>query len=496
MKTRKNFMKTAGGGGFPRLARVMTCLMLMLTGLGTGAWATDVYLVGNGTGNWLNGVAWDPGVADNKMTEQNGVYSITFNDVDANSELQFKFAINGTWAVNYGCTSTDANELNKTLSNIDATGGTNFLFGLTEKADVTISFNLSEMTYMISTKGMKVGDDAAAGYTVSLKDGTADADKWTVKVGDGTAQALPIEGLSEGQTVTLTYTGSRRVKSVTATWTPAEGGSEEPAAKEPATVTTAPTGAAGLTTASAVTEKLVTGGVADGGTLKYAITNTTTQPDDAAFTLTISPTVSDLKTALSMSTLAAGTYYVWYKVFADADHADSEAAYVSVAVALPPLSITSPSVGQVIGSDGKNYVAANVPTGVDKVAMIAYVSGSNGLAIALADEASTMNWATAKSTCEAKTPAFTGGTWKLPTQDEWKQMFKANGNNEESYSGLNTAITNAGGTALPENNLYWSSSEYNSDRAYLLGFDEDEGKANWLNNRKANRLDVRACLAF
>ena len=34
---RKIFMKTAGGGGFPRLARVMTCLMLMLTGLGTGA---------------------------------------------------------------------------------------------------------------------------------------------------------------------------------------------------------------------------------------------------------------------------------------------------------------------------------------------------------------------------------------------------------------------------------------------------------------------------
>ena len=62
---------------------------------------------------------------------------------------------------------------------------------------------------------------AATGYTVSLKDGVEDADKWTVKVGDGTAQALPVEGLSEGQTLTLTYTGSRRVKSVTATWTPA-----------------------------------------------------------------------------------------------------------------------------------------------------------------------------------------------------------------------------------------------------------------------------------
>ena len=43
MKTKKNFMKTAGGGGFPRLARVMTCLMLMLTGLGTGAWADETY---------------------------------------------------------------------------------------------------------------------------------------------------------------------------------------------------------------------------------------------------------------------------------------------------------------------------------------------------------------------------------------------------------------------------------------------------------------------
>ena len=141
--------------------------LALLVTAATQAWATDVYLVGNGTGNWVNGATWDPGVAGNKMTEQNGVYSITFNDVDANSELQFKFALNGTWDVNYGCTSTDANELNKTLSNIDATGGMNFLFGLTEKADVTISFNPSEMTYMISTKGMKVGDDAASGIELT-----------------------------------------------------------------------------------------------------------------------------------------------------------------------------------------------------------------------------------------------------------------------------------------------------------------------------------------
>ena len=200
-----------------RKNKLLLLLALLLTAA-TGAWATDVYVVGNGTGNWLNGVAWDPGAAGNKMTEQNGVYSITFNDVDANSELLFKFAINGSWNENFGCTSWDANELNKTLSNIEA-GGANFKFGLTEKADVTISFNLSELTYMISTKGMKVGDDAAAGYTVSMKDGVKDADKWTVKVGEGLAQALPIGGLKGdgSETVTLQYNGRLKVKGVKAT---------------------------------------------------------------------------------------------------------------------------------------------------------------------------------------------------------------------------------------------------------------------------------------
>lgn len=160
----------------------------------------------------------------------------------------------------------------------------------------------------------------------------------------------------------------------------------------------------------------------------------------------------------------------------------------------PSLSITNPVVGQVIGSDGKNYAAANVPSGVDKVAMIAYVSGSNGLAIALADEGF-KKWATAISTCEAKTPAFTNGTWKLPSQDEWKQMFSANGGNEESYDGLNTAITTAGGTAFQDGTVsYWSSSENDSDQAHLAQF--YYGYPLWFKDWKTNERYVRACLAF
>ena len=167
----------------------------------------------------------------------------------------------------------------------------------------------------------------------------------------------------------------------------------------------------------------------------------------------------------------------------------------SVAPAGPTLSLTSPTVGQVIGSDGKNYAAgASLPTGVTKVAMIAYVSGSNGLAIALADEGS-LNWETAKSTCEAKTPVFSNGTWKLPSQDEWEQMFEANGGSKESYTGLNTAITTAGGTALQNYDNCWSSTpSVEEDYACIVIL--VDGDAYWDNSEKDFGNQVRACLAF
>lgn len=44
-------------------------------------------------------------------------------------------------------------------------------------------------------------------YTVSLAEGTVDADKWTI---------TPAEGAYEGETVTATYSGTKRVKSVKA----------------------------------------------------------------------------------------------------------------------------------------------------------------------------------------------------------------------------------------------------------------------------------------
>lgn len=166
---------------------------------------------------------------------------------------------------------------------------------------------------------------------------------------------------------------------------------------------------------------------------------------------------------------------------------------------MPYSTLSNSKVGMIVGSDGKAYDVADkgkLPTGVTAVAMVAYKSGSNGLAIALADDGGTMNWATAKSTAAAHTPTVTGKTWKLPSEDEWNQMFSANGGNDESYSGLNTKLATVGGDSSKlQEGLYWSSTPNGEDKARGVGF--GDGRVYWANGSvDADVALVRACLAF
>lgn len=175
-----------------------------------------------------------------------------------------------------------------------------FLHGTSNGSDDQ-DFNV----YAIKLIAAAASDPATAGYTVSLKDGVKDADKWTVSPN-------PAE---EGQTVTLQYNGRLKVKGVTAT-------SDAAPAKEPATVTTAPTGAAIVGVGKST--ELVSGGVADGGTLMYAVTTTNTKPASTdGFSGTV-PTAEDIT--------ASGTVYVWYYVKADDTHSDSEIAATAIEV--------------------------------------------------------------------------------------------------------------------------------------------------------------------
>ena len=164
--------------------------------------------------------------------------------------------------------------------------------------------------------------------------------------------------------------------------------------------------------------------------------------------------------------------------------------------------------GMIVGTNGKAYDVAdkdNLPSGVTAAGVVVYKNGANGLAIALTDEASMMDWDTAcgENGAAAHTPAVEGCSWKLPSQEEWTLVKDAN-----SASSLNSAITSAGGTAIPTGQFdpetmtmtgqYWLSTENGSDLARIWainGWDEIVVSNADQDLKTSNNL-VRACLAW
>ena len=165
-------------------------------------------------------------------------------------------------------------------------------------------------------------------------------------------------------------------------------------------------------------------------------------------------------------------------------------------------ALTAAALGEIVGSDGRAYAVAdkdNLPTFVTAVAMIAYVGSEtdnatykHGLAIALSDEGK-MNWSDAMAACGGRKAVFNGAAWMLPSKNQWKTMFRANGGNVESYTGLNTALATAGGDSSKlQADRYWSSTEYGSYDAWYYDF----CYGGWHNGVQNIYGCVRACLAF
>ena len=192
-------------------------------------------------------------------------------------------------------------------------------------------------------------------------------------------------------------------------------------------------------------------------------------------------------------------------------------------------NIVDPQVGQIIGSDGKNYAAdATLPTGVTAVAKIAYVGSDNGeaepynhgLAIAISDanNGNDCTWTTSNAKVHTHNPtasmyfgsesglqynatqnsdtypAFkaaianndtavpTGcSAWFLASGYQWKIMLNAAG----SAANLKTNATLASGS-------YWSSTEKTANNAWA--YDTSDG--GWINSAKGNAKHIRAVLAF
>ena len=189
--------------------------------------------------------------------------------------------------------------------------------------------------------------------------------------------------------------------------------------------------------------------------------------------------------------------------------------YYEVKVKMPKrCTLSQSTVGMIVGTDGLAYYVEdkdNLPTDVTPAGMVAYKNGSNGLVIALTDVGDNTCWASqtagVASSHEPKVKVYSLKqsseeevkyySWKVASSDEWKQIFDANGGNKEYYTGLNTAIGNAGGSTMQKHN-YWTSYRDPSDGTYCYLSLLESGKVlyDWCYSDEWHLFYVRACFSF
>lgn len=373
---------------------------------------------------------------------------------------------------------------------------------------------------------------AQSPYSVTMQEGTVDADNWGV---------VP-NSTEAGQQVAATYSGTKHVKSV------------KYVKKLRTPVVTPPT--AKSLTYSGSAQELVNAGSTTGGTLQYKVNN-------ESYSANIPKATN------------AGTYTVYYKVVGGEAYSDVDEASVSVtinkAVAAAKSSKSNWAVGDIICSDGNAYTISantympNMPTGVTPTAIIVYkgsatgdASYTNGLALSLTDadpsrgDGYNFAWKSSSGTSDNSTkitqeypttaesgraltldgtrnavtstarlgwPAFnyaarytvsypssvTSG-WFLPSIYQWNLMvktllgvtsnlgFTANENmgfekiNEKLQAAINDVNVKAVGL---EEAPYWTASEYNNDSARCY---RSNGRAGY--NDKTGKLRVRPFIAF
>ena len=561
VKKEKIQMTTAGGGGFPRLARVMTCLMLLLMAATQGAWADEqlVYtLDGTQTGGTSaytteneitqGGIAW--GVVGNTTMNpwriggksltgtDRPVYSTNVlegtvtkvtvdlgdnNGVDVNSftltvasDANFASVIDtktATYAANSAVDFTPTagkewtNAYYRFVFNVSVEGSSNKYLQFISAKFYSASQgggDAAKYTRAVAISELKVGDILAQGASITGESSDAvNLDPNRSKAGN------EVVGTEVGLNLTVSFGTNGTINNQYAPVT--ESGQDGDA-----WVVTKVVNQFGIYTVN-LAGILMTGGSGDASTYTATLAEGT---EDAA-NWTITPN-SGLSEGDQVTIQYSGTRRV-----------RSVTATVSPAASGGEAAgITDPQVGQVIGSDGKNYAAdATLPSGVTAVAKIFYVGSdaetsttyNHGLALALADVSGTQEWCsqysatclTAQFSSEAAAKAdmagiantdalvghgshthaaasaargYNGGVhpagtseWFLPSAGQWDKMITAAG-------GYATLKTNAG---LKMDN-YQSSSERDAGNAW--SFYANDGR--WYNNSKNEEYSVRACLAF
>ena len=162
-----------------------------------------ITVVGNGEDNWLNGVAWGVDAEANHMTQvSDKVYQIKYENIEsADDAYQFKFAVNDSWAANWGLPEQSAAPIGEEF---DLTfNGENMLLntvsaGFEEDSlvDVTLTLDITNFDY--STR-------SGAKATVKVEPSTPAVDNLTINATSNICQAIGSGTFNVGDKVSVYY---------------------------------------------------------------------------------------------------------------------------------------------------------------------------------------------------------------------------------------------------------------------------------------------------
>ena len=186
-----------------RKNKLLLLLALLMTAA-TGAWAQDA--------KHLITATYDKQI---RSLEQPLPYATTIGELyEAVTGESFSDLISSMSAVGMPLTGIGSN--NTSVVSIGELNGASTPVTVNADGKATVGLNFSGYV-----RGSYVS--VVPPLYAYMKDGVKDADKWTVTVGtNSTAQPLPVGGLSEGDQVTIQYSGRLKVKGVKATSEAAE----------------------------------------------------------------------------------------------------------------------------------------------------------------------------------------------------------------------------------------------------------------------------------
>ena len=216
----------------------------------------------------------------------------------------------------------------------------------------------------------------------------------------------------------------------------------------------------------------------------------------------------DTTTELDVTTQLATPGYTVTRS-ARTDNGDGTYTWTYTVTAPAYYAATAGDIGKVIGANGNIYddAAAATAASTTAEAMIAFVGTidgvcDHGLAISLTD-AYAYNATFAEATGDviisswATYHPIAGGTWRLPSEADWQRMMWGYYAVDPAATDISTFQDNlvaAGGTALVDDNYYWTSTGVDAENAKTVLYDNPI--AGIQSVAKTGYYHVRACFSF